>query len=156
MILSCLGCEGTLESSLVRPINKVAPDWNSWKGCLIDKGMKCLFSLCVQGGWLTKIYGTTSTCASPRARWTTITNRSSETTSTSAPSPVSPLCTASICPPSSSIPSVIGFLCLSIFFPLLCYQSLRCHIFHFTHTHFLFLTVYGSISLNRLASELLA
>ncbi|CAF88161.1 unnamed protein product, partial [Tetraodon nigroviridis] len=55
------------------------------------------------GGWLTRIYGTTSTCASPRARWTTITNRSSETTSTSAPSPVSPLCTSSfqttsICP----------------------------------------------------------
>lgn len=39
---------------------------------------------------MTKIYGTTSTCASPRALWTTTTSRSSETTSTSALFPVSP------------------------------------------------------------------
>lgn len=39
---------------------------------------------------MTKICGTTSTCASPRALWTTTTSRSSETTSTSALFPVSP------------------------------------------------------------------
>lgn len=39
---------------------------------------------------MTRICGTTSTCVSPRAQWTTTTSRSSETTSTSAPFPVSP------------------------------------------------------------------
>lgn len=47
-------------------------------------------TVCVQVGSLTRTCDTTSTCASPRVQWTTTTNRSSETTSTSAPFPVSP------------------------------------------------------------------
>lgn len=62
---------------------------------------------------MTRICGTTSTCVSPRAQWTTTTSRSSETTSTSAPFPVSPH------PPPFSFPwlSFIPFLISSSAFP---------------------------------------
>lgn len=66
--------------------------------------------LCVQVGSLTRTCGTTSTCASPRVQWTTTTNRSSETTSTSAPFPVSP----PVPPlPLSTTPSALDPTCLA-------------------------------------------
>ncbi|KAJ4937755.1 hypothetical protein JOQ06_002386, partial [Pogonophryne albipinna] len=67
--------------------------------CLASAAVS-LSSASLRGGWLTRICGTTSTCDSPRAQWTTTTSRSSETTSTSAPFPVSPPLPPLSCPPS--------------------------------------------------------